>query len=162
MKPTVVINSFKPSLYSMVVKGLTIVGFLLWKLSEIEVILKSGGTCNVKYEHHFNSIFITLVIAILSGLVFLIPSAPIKYIKIHLYLIVLPIIISVIGLLNVSDREQIGPFTMDHLAWLMGSFILILGFIIQKFSVRYLIGDRNYRKYFPLFTLITSFASVHG
>lgn len=104
--------------------------------------------------------FITLVIAILSGLIFLIPSVPIKYIKIHLYLIVLPIIISVIGLLNVSDREQIGPFTMDHLAWLMGSFILILGFIIQKFSVRYLIGDRNYRKYFPLFTLITSFASI--
>ena len=104
--------------------------------------------------------FITLVIAILSGLVFLIPSVPIKYIKIHLYLIVLPIIVSVIGLLNVSDREQIGPFTMDHLAWLMGSFILILDFIIQKFSVRYLIGDRNYRKYFPLFTLITSFASI--
>lgn len=52
--------------------------------------------------------FITLVIAILSGLIFLIPSVPIKYIKIHLYLIVLPIIISVIGLLNVSDREQIG------------------------------------------------------
>ena len=92
----------------MVVKGLTIVGFLLWKLSEIEVIFEKWGTCNVKYEHHFNSIFITLVIAILSGLVFLIPSAPIKYIKIHLYLIVLPII-SVIGLLNVSDREQIGP-----------------------------------------------------
>ena len=104
--------------------------------------------------------FITLVIAILSGLVFHIPSVPIKYIKIHLYLIVLPIIVSVIGLLNVSDREQIGPFTMDHLAWLMGSFILILDFIIQKFSVRYLIGDRNYRKYFPLFTLITSFASI--
>lgn len=117
------------------------------------------GTCNVKYEFRFNNIFITLVIAILSGLLFLNQSVPIKYINIHLYL-VLPIIIGIIGLLTVKDREQIGPFTLDHLAWLMGSFILVLGFIIQKFSARYLIGDRNYRKYFPLFTLITSFASV--
>ncbi|MEJ7532793.1 NADH-quinone oxidoreductase subunit L, partial [Staphylococcus hominis] len=54
----------------------------------------------------------------------------------------------------------IGPFTLDKLAWLMGSFILILGFIIQKFCVRYLLGDKNYRQYFPLFTLITVFASV--
>ncbi|OHO72499.1 NADH dehydrogenase [Staphylococcus sp. HMSC036D05] len=104
--------------------------------------------------------FITLVIAILSGLLFLNQSVPIKYINIHLYLVFLPIIIGIIGLLTVKDREQIGPFTLDHLAWLMGSFILVLGFIIQKFSARYLIGDRNYRKYFPLFTLITSFASV--
>ena len=87
------------------------------------------------------------------------PISTNKYINIHLYL-VLPIIIGIIGLLTVKDREQIGPFTLDHLAWLMGSFILVLGFIIQKFSARYLIGDRNYRKYFPLFTLITSFASV--
>lgn len=104
--------------------------------------------------------FISLVIAILSGIIFLIPSVPIQYIRVHLYLIFLPIIIGVVGLFTIKNSEQIGPFTLDHLAWLMGSFILILGFIIQKFSMRYLIGDRNYRKYFPLFTLITTFASI--
>ena len=33
----------------------------------------------------------------------------------------------------------------------MMTFILTLGFIIQKFSMRYLIGDMHYRKYFPFY-----------
>ncbi len=37
---------------------------------------------------------------------------------------------------------------------------MALGFIIQKFSMRYLLGDHHYRHYFPLFTAITSFASL--
>ncbi len=36
---------------------------------------------------------------------------------------------------------------------------MALGFIIQK-SMRYLLGDHHYRHYFPLFTAITSFASL--
>lgn len=104
--------------------------------------------------------FITLVIALLSGLIFINLSVPIKYIKIHLRLLVFPVVVSLLGLFTTQLREEVGPFILDHLAWLLASFILILGFIIQKFSVRYLSGDRNYRKYFPLFTLITAFASL--
>ena len=56
--------------------------------------------------------------------------------------------------------EVIGIFALDKLAWLVGAFVLALGFIIQKFSARYLLGDRNYRKYFPLYTFTTVFASI--
>ncbi|MGR5997538.1 hypothetical protein ACT7DF_19570 [Bacillus cereus] len=33
----------------------------------------------------------------------------------------------------------------------MAFFVLTIGLIIQRFSVRYLMGDRSYRKYFALF-----------
>ena len=104
--------------------------------------------------------FITLVIAILSGLIFLNHRVPIQYIKFHIYLLVLPIITGLSGLIFFGERANVGPFVVDHLTWLMMTFILTLGFIIQKFSMRYLIGDMHYRKYFPFFTLITAFASL--
>lgn len=104
--------------------------------------------------------FITLVIAILSGLIFLNHRVLIQYIKFHIYLLVLPIITGLSGLIFFGERANVGPFVVDHLTWLMMTFILTLGFIIQKFSMRYLIGDMHYRKYFPFFTLITAFASL--
>lgn len=104
--------------------------------------------------------FITLVIAILSGLIFLNHQVPIQYIKFHIYLLVLPIIAGLSGLIFFGERVNVGPFVVDHLTWLMMTFILTLGFIIQKFSMRYLIGDMHYRKYFPFLTLITAFASL--
>ena len=104
--------------------------------------------------------FVTLVIAVLSGLIFLMPSVPVKYIRLHLTLLLLPVIVGVIGLITINGREVIGIFALDKLAWLVGAFVLALGFIIQKFSARYLLGDRNYRKYFPLYTFTTVFASI--
>lgn len=104
--------------------------------------------------------FITLVIAVLSGLIFLIPSVPVHYIRLHLILLLLPVIVGVIGLITNHNREVVGIFALDKLAWLVGAFILALGFIIQKFSMRYLLGDRNYRKYFALYTFTTVFASI--
>ena len=74
---------------------------------------------------------------------------PIQYIKFHIYLLVLPIITGLSGLIFFGGRANVGPFVVDHLTWLMMTFILTLGFIIQKFSMRYLIGDMHYRKYFP-------------
>ncbi|RRJ19223.1 NADH-quinone oxidoreductase subunit L, partial [Pseudomonas aeruginosa] len=67
---------------------------------------------------------ITLLLAMLSGLIFLSASVPTQYIKIHMYMIVLPIIVGLIGLFTVNNPVIIGPFTLDKLAWLMGSFIL--------------------------------------
>ena len=91
---------------------------------------------------------------------FLVPSVPVKYIRLHLTLLLLPVIVGVIGLITINGREVIGIFALDKLAWLVGAFVLALGFIIQKFSARYLLGDRNYRKYFPLYTFTTVFASI--
>ena len=84
------------------------------------------------------------------------PSVPVKYIRLHLTLLLLPVIVGVIGLITINGRE-VGIFALDKLAWLVGAFVLALGFIIQKFSARYLLGDRNYRKYFPLYTFTTVF-----
>ena len=39
-------------------------------------------------------------------------------------------------------------------------FVLFIGLIIQRYCIRYLAGDRSYRKYFMLFTLTTSFAAM--
>lgn len=106
---------------------------------------------NVKFRVNFVYVFITLVIAILSGLIFLNHRVPIQYIKFHIYLLVLPIITGLSGLIFFGERANVGPFVVDRLTWLMMTFILTLGFIIQKFSMRYLIGDMHYRKYFPFY-----------
>lgn len=104
--------------------------------------------------------FITLIMAALSGLIVLIPSVPVKYIRFHLALLLLPVIVGIVGLVTINEREVIGIFALDKFAWLVGAFVLALGFIIQKFSTRYLLGDHNYRKYFPLYTFTTVFASL--
>jgi len=104
--------------------------------------------------------FITLSIAMLSGIVYILPSCPIKYIKLHLLCLTLPIVVAIIGLVTTQQRQVISLFAVDKLAWLLVSFILTLGFIIQKFSMRYLLGDHNYKKYFPWFTCTTVFASI--
>ena len=90
-------------------------------------------------------LFFTLSIAMLSGIVYILPSCPIKYIKLHLLCLTLPIVVAIIGLVTTQQRQVISLFAVDKLAWLLVSFILTLGFIIQKFSMRYLLGDHNYK-----------------
>ena len=51
--------------------------------------------------------FITLVIAILSGLIFLNHQVPIQYIKFHIYLLVLPIIAGLSGLIFFGERVNV-------------------------------------------------------
>lgn len=103
---------------------------------------------------------IMLIISGLSGLVFLHPRVPISFVRVHIWIVALPPLISVLALTNTSANGQIGPWYTDSLAWLMVFFVLAIGFIIQRFSVRYLLGDRAYRKYFTLFTLTTGAASM--
>ena len=52
---------------------------------------------------------ITLLLAMISGLIFLSASIPTQYIKIHMYIIVLPIIVGLIGLFTVNNPIIIGP-----------------------------------------------------
>lgn len=104
--------------------------------------------------------FVTLVIAILSGLLFLIHKVPLRYAKYHLMIFSVPTFIALIGMIFIRENIEIGPWHLDVLSWLLAFFILMIGLIIQRFSLRYLYGDAHYRKYFTLFTIMTTFASV--
>jgi len=53
-----------------------------------------------------------------------------------------------------------GAWRFDGLSWLMAFYISILSWMIQRFSLRYLHGDRSYRYYFWLLTWTASSASM--
>nr|WP_255637633.1 NADH dehydrogenase subunit 5 [Virgibacillus salarius] len=104
--------------------------------------------------------FIMLVISGLSGLLFLHPRIPLSFVRIHIGIVALPSLVSLLALTNNSGNRGDGFWYLDSLAWLMVFFVLTIGLIIQRFSVRYLMGDRSYRKYFTLFTFTTGAASI--
>lgn len=104
--------------------------------------------------------FIMLTVSGLSGLLFLHPRVPLSFVRIHIGIVALPLIVSLVALTNTRVNEVFGPWSLDTLAWLMAFFVLLIGLIIQRFSVRYLMGDRSYRKYFMLFTFTTGVASI--
>ncbi|MEC1790182.1 NADH dehydrogenase subunit 5 [Bacillus vallismortis] len=104
--------------------------------------------------------FIMLIASGISGLVFLHPRVPLSFVRIHIGILALPPLVSLVILANRSVGGTLGPWHLDSLAWLMAFFVLAIGLIIQRFSVRYLMGDRSYRKYFPLFTFTTGAASI--
>ncbi|WP_121662116.1 NADH dehydrogenase subunit 5 [Metabacillus litoralis] len=104
--------------------------------------------------------FIMLIASGLSGLLFLHPRVPLNFVRIHIGIVALPPLVSLLALVNTSGNKVVGLWYLDTLAWLMAFFVLLIGFIIQRFSVRYLLGDRSYRKYFTLFTFTTGVASI--
>ncbi|MBT2756846.1 NADH dehydrogenase subunit 5 [Mesobacillus foraminis] len=104
--------------------------------------------------------FIMLIASGLSGLLFLHPRVPLSFVRIHISIVALPPLVSLVALANSSANGNVGPWSLDSLAWLMAFFVLAIGLIIQRFSVRYLMGDRYYRKYFTLFTFTTGVASI--
>ena len=104
--------------------------------------------------------FIMLTASGLSGLSFLHPRIPLGFVRIHIGIASLPPLVALLALANTRVSEVVGPWSLDTLAWLMAFFVLLIGLIIQRFSVRYLMGDRSYRKYFMLFTFTTGVASI--
>lgn len=64
------------------------------------------------------------------------------------------IIAWVIGLPFSEKAESIG-FIANEISWLMATLILFVSGIVHHFSIRYLAGDRNYRRYFLSLTSIT-------
>jgi NAD(P)H-quinone oxidoreductase subunit 5 len=104
--------------------------------------------------------FITLIASGISGLLFLHPRVPSSYVRIHIGILALPPLVSLVNFAKKSVEGNVGPWHFDSLAWLMTFFVLTIGLIIQRFSVRYLMGDRSYRKYFTLFTFTTGAASI--
>ncbi|MEB6242561.1 NADH dehydrogenase subunit 5 [Staphylococcus gallinarum] len=108
---------------------------------------------------YFIVFFVALAVAVVSGLFFLSNKLPLAYVRIHIWIVSLPVIVAFVGLLGAEKNIELGVWYSDVLAWLMTFFVLGIGLIIQRYCIRYLSGDLNYRKYFTLFTLMTSFAA---
>lgn len=96
----------------------------------------------------------------LSGLLFLNAKDTFTFCSYPYWYRRLPSLVSLLALVNNNGDRIVGPWHLDTLAWLMAFFVLTIGLIIQRFSVRYLMGDRSYRKYFALFTFTTGVSSV--
>ncbi|MBL5766373.1 NADH-quinone oxidoreductase subunit L [Heyndrickxia sporothermodurans] len=103
--------------------------------------------------------FIMLIASGLSGLLFLHPRIPLSFVRIHFCIVALPPLVALLALVT-RVHGNVGPFHLDTLAWLMVFFVLAIGLIVQRFSIRYLMGDRSYRKYFTLFTFTTAAAAI--
>lgn len=104
--------------------------------------------------------FLSLAILALSAVVLLHPRVPIQFVRIHVGISGLPPLIALLNLVTKSTSRIYGPWHLDPLAWLTALFVLTIGFVVQRYSVHQLLGDRNYRQYFALLTLTTGFASV--
>ncbi len=53
------------------------------------------------------------------------------------------------------EKNQSWGFIANEISWLIATLILFVSGIVHYFSIRYMAGDRNYRRYFLLLNLIT-------
>ncbi|MCM2534832.1 NADH dehydrogenase subunit 5 [Neobacillus pocheonensis] len=104
--------------------------------------------------------FILLTVSVLSALFLLYPRVPLNFVRIHVGIISLPPIIALLALVSNNGSVIFGPWRLDSLSWLLALFVLTIGLIVQRYSVRYILGDRSYRKYFALLTFTTVADSV--
>jgi len=104
----------------------------------------------------FPTIFLLLLaLSFLSAIFLLYPRVSLNYIPIHIGIITLPPIAALVALIAGGGNVMVGPFRFNALSWLLAFFVLTIGLIVQRFSVRSLLGDLAYRQYFSLLTLIT-------
>ena len=97
-----------------------------------------------------------LAISVLSALFLLYPRVPLSFVRLHVGVTLLPPIAALLALVTNNETLIYGPWRFDSLSWLLALFVLTIGFIVQRYSVRYLLGDRAYRKYFALLTITTT------
>ncbi|MFT0803368.1 NADH dehydrogenase subunit 5 [Bacillus swezeyi] len=103
--------------------------------------------------------FASLALCLFSALLVLNPKVPLPFVRIHAKIIALPPLAALAGMMTANASHTAAPWRLDSLAWLIALFVLTIGFIVQRYSVRYLFGDRSYRKFFFLLTLTTGGAS---
>lgn len=53
------------------------------------------------------------------------------------------------------EKYEIWGFIANEISWLMATLVLFVSGIVHQFSLRYMSGDRNYRRYFLLLGLAT-------
>jgi NAD(P)H-quinone oxidoreductase subunit 5 len=54
-----------------------------------------------------------------------------------------------------SEKNESWGFIANEISWILATLILFLSGVIHHFSLRYMAGDRNYRRYFLFLSLIT-------
>lgn len=54
-----------------------------------------------------------------------------------------------------SEKKEFWGFITNEISWMMATLILFVSAIVHQFSLRYMAGDRNYRRYFLFLSLIT-------
>ncbi|WP_442852586.1 NADH dehydrogenase subunit 5 [Paenibacillus sp. oral taxon 786] len=109
----------------------------------------------------FSTLFLGFLgVSLLSGLMIIGLKAPLKYIPFHLGILTLPPVIALLSLVLASESASCGPLYFDRLSWLMAWFVTTISFFVQKYSMRYLLADRSYRKYFTLLTVTAAAASI--
>ncbi len=99
--------------------------------------------------------FILLVVSVFSGVIILIPKIPLNFVRFHIGIISLPTIAALLALIFNHGSVTFGPWRFNSLSWLLSAFVLTIGLIVQRYCLRYLLGDRTYRKYFALITITT-------
>ncbi|MGX9136055.1 NADH dehydrogenase subunit 5 [Rummeliibacillus sp. JY-2-4R] len=99
--------------------------------------------------------FILIFVSLCSALIMLSPKVPLNFVRVHIGIVALPPIVALFALVFNNESVNIGPWHFDSLSWLWAMFVLTIGLIIQRYCVRYLFGDRSYRKYFALLTFTT-------
>lgn len=98
---------------------------------------------------------LSLGVSVGSALLLLFPKVPLKFVRIHIKIISLPPLVAFFALVSNQGSMILGPWRLDSLSWLIALFVLTIGLIVQRYSVRYLHGDHAYQKYFALFTFTT-------
>ena len=97
-----------------------------------------------------------LVLSVFSSLLLLYPKVSLSFIQFHVGVTLLAPIVALVALVTNNEMIIFGPWRFDSLSWLLALFVLTIGFIVQRYSVRYLLGNHSYRKYFALLTITTS------
>ncbi|WP_085992833.1 NADH dehydrogenase subunit 5 [Oceanobacillus senegalensis] len=106
-------------------------------------------------------LLISFSLSTVSGLSLLNPKVPLKYVRLHIGVIALSPIIALFALFFSHNKELLmGPLSFNTLSWLVVFFVQIIGLIVQRYAVYYLLGDTKYRNYFLLLTLLTVSGSV--
>ena len=104
--------------------------------------------------------FIVIAFSLISSIFLFFSKVSLNYVRFHIGVISLPPIIALFALIFQKNPMIWGPWHFNSLSWLLAVFVLTMGLIVQRFSVHYLLGDRNYRKYFSLLTLTTVAGSL--
>ncbi|MDP4083220.1 MAG: NADH dehydrogenase subunit 5 [Bacillota bacterium] len=100
--------------------------------------------------------FAILAVSLLSAIFLQSAKVPLNFVRFHIGIISLPPIVALWGLVTNNRGVMYGPWRFDSLSWLLALFVLTISLIVQRYSVRYLLGDSCYRKYFTLMTFTTS------
>lgn len=83
-----------------------------------------------------------------------------RYVRLHVFLLAIPVVVSFAGLIGTDQVREMGLWHLDRIAWLMAFYVGLLGWAIQRFCIRFMHGDRSYRAYFTLLTFTTGSASL--